>query len=251
MLSFCLRGKSLSYFWAIYLFLFCLAVLAMLGVVGSDWLRRKRANRRFRYASLLDQLCLSVDKANALAPRVVAAQNLTLVDYYAGSLGVLESLLRTVRKMQPYAADIDTLIGAQFLANTCHRRFERVEDGSERLQKGKKILKDTLIGKNSEEHKASSCFFCSKPYTLSDFKGLVIKYAKQRLEVLVCKACFEKTSELHRKKSHLPGVPTAAELDWKDIEGFRPHQFQSDAEKVRASERKMHLSIVKPPNEDT
>gem|GEM_PF-4407477 len=108
----------MSSFWAIYFFLLCVVILAALGIMGSGWFRKKRTYRRFRYASLLDQLCLSVNKANTLAPRVIATQNLTLIDYYAGSLGVLESLLRTVRRMPPYAADIDTLIGAQFLANT-------------------------------------------------------------------------------------------------------------------------------------
>ncbi len=223
----------------------------MLGVVASGWLHKKQAHRRFRHASLLDQLCTSVDKANSLAPKVVAAQNLTLIDYYAGSLGVLESLIRTVRKMQPYTADMDTLVGAQFLANTCYRRFERIEEGANKLQRGQKLQSNVLMGTNSEEHKASNCFFCSKPYTLSDFKGLLVRYAKQRLEVLVCQACFEQTGSLHKKRTNLPGVPTAAELDWKDIEDFRPHNFQPNADQKRSSERKAHLSIVTPPDGDT
>jgi hypothetical protein len=240
----------LSYFWAIYLFLLSAVLLALLGLVGADWLRKKRAHRRFRYASLLDQLGVSVEKANLLAPKVVAAQNLMLIDYYAGSLGVLESLIRTVRRMQPHAADTDTLIGAQFLANTCHRRFERVEEGALQLQKGCKLKKDTLVGKNVQEQNSSCCFFCSKPYTVADFKGLVIKYAKQQLDVLVCQPCFDQTSSLHRKGAPISDGVSAAEVDWKDLEGFRPGAHQ-DKSSMRQSKRKLHLSVVKPPDPES
>ncbi len=187
------------------------------------WRRDKRLDYRARYRKLLYLLEQSTVISNQLESQVKMAEpEKKLVDYYLGTLGVLETLLRTVRTLDPIKGEPASLDTSLYLAQDLSLRCQRVKNAFMGFKTKRKVDYAQLFNQEKPGFlNVIGCYFCSRPYRADFFAHVRVKVQKSHMDVFACRVCEQ---ELEHTKSVriLSFMQDGKSVHWSKVKGYQP-----------------------------
>lgn len=222
-------------------------ILSLVVFSFSFWQRRRDyfsvKAYRAKYLQIVSQLeavTISVRQLEELVPRIGEAR---VLDYYEGSLRIIETLLQTMAKIPPFGADPEILGSASFLVRDCEKRVERTKVAFRESLKGKNINFDQLYGRRSPLIE-KGCYFCSRPLITDRFSRVKVKIDGETKDVLSCNTCKQelKTS---KKVKVLHLVKDGKTIHWSEASDFVPtdHYWNINKRDSIPNVRKLELIV--------
>lgn len=215
---------------------FALTITAAIAAVYSLLIKKKQTSpgsKATPYKKKYSQLMHSLEKSTkicnrleSMVPNMIKARH--LVDYYISTLNVLETLLISMREMEPQAKNVAAMDTALFLADDCLARCMRVEHAFVTFnKKGKFSLKQLLSKSGPGFLDPIGCYFCSRPYAVEKFERVKAVINKKHLEVFACNICAK---ELKEKKTAtvLAFVENKIPIHWAQFPGYKPDKKYFD-----------------------
>ena len=147
-----------------------------------------------------------------------------LIDYYIGTLSVLENLMKSINGLSPQTSSLSSIHTAGLLANDCHHRCQRVESAFKHcLKKGRFSIRDLLSRSGPGYLDKVGCYFCSRPYQASSFDHVTSVVDGKEKSVFSCQVC---ATELKDKKTAtiLSFIEGGVPIHWSKYPGYKSDQ---------------------------
>jgi hypothetical protein len=243
---------------------FATALVLGLVVLGLHFVQQRRQVRdaksyRGRFIQLVAQLETLTRAANALEVQVRGVKDPRVLDYYEGTLKVLETLLAAVRKIPPFGADPSGLDSAFFLVRDCRERLGRTQQAFQDAVRGRAVNLEALHGapvatkRGTSEKRAAmtGCYFCSRPVIVNRFSQVKVKIDGQVKEVMSCKVCKEEL-ETTKKVKVLYFMKDGHPIHWSSIPDYKPSEDFWNINKPgqgQPVQKSRRLEIVRSPQD--
>lgn len=239
------------------------AAVLGLAVVGLHVIQQKRQVRdaksyRGRFIQLVAQLETLTRTVNALEPQARLVKEPRVLDYFEGSLKVLETLLSAIRKIPPFGTDASGLDSAFFLVRDCRERVGRTQQAFQDVMRGRPVNYDALHGKGApakgflgEKKKPvmTGCYFCSRPVIANRFSQVKVKIDDAVKEVMSCKVCKEEL-ETTKKVKVLYFMKDGNPVHWSEAADYKPSEdFWSINKPREAVMKTRRLELVRSPQD--
>lgn len=230
----------------------CFVLIALVSLFFLFDVVFKQKKQKASYQKILNYLDLTVELCNHNYSPILRTQQLKLIDYFCGTLSVLENLLLTVRHLDPRGAHQGAYQGALFLAKDCYLRGKRVENALHDFRK--KGSFDTR--KLYDQFKPGGlnkvgCYFCSRPYEAHFFTQTKAVVDGKRMAVIACKICDHQLKQ-NNKARILKFIRDGKALHWSKIVDYRPKKeyWNLNLNKDYYVTKTKHLSVIhtkRPP----
>ncbi len=234
------------------------AGLLGLGVLVLHSWQQKRQLReaksyRGRFVQRVAQLDSLTRAANTLEPPARQVKDPKVLDYYEGTLKVLETLLTAVRRIPPFGADVASLDSAFFLVRDCRERIGRAQQAFQDSVRGRQVKFEDLHGA-PKPAATTGCYFCSRPVVQNRYSQVKVKIDGAVKEVLSCKVCKDEL-ETTKKVKVLYFMKDGQPIHWSDVADYRPSEDfwninKPNAADSKAAQKTKRLEIVKAPEKE-
>ena len=228
---------------------FLAALILALVVLALHALQQRRTVRdsksyRGRFIQLVAQLDTITRAANVLEPHARGIKDTRVLDYYEGTLKVLETLLMAVRRIPPFGSDPSGLESAFFLVRDCRERIGRSQQAFQDSMRGRPVRLEAFGDKKPAG--ATGCYFCSRPPIPSRFAQVKVKIDGQVKEVTSCKVCKDEL-ETTKKVKVLYFMKDGNPIHWSEISDYKPSEDFWNINKPQPVQRIHRLEIVRDP----
>lgn len=208
-------------------------LVALLVLLLQVWQRRRRSAGAKRYRARFVQLVAQLDTVtrtvNQLEMLARSVREPKLLDYYEGTLRLLENLLQAVTKLQPFGAEPAALDAAFFLVKDLRGRAGRTQQAFQDALRGRAIRWDELFGGAGKAGAAASmplptgCYFCSRPVIADRFSKVKVRLDGQVREVVSCRICREEL-EATKKVKVLYFMKEGRPVHWSEVKDYSPSE---------------------------
>jgi hypothetical protein len=190
------------------------------------WHQRRQVDEartyRARFVQLVAQLDTVTATVNRLEAHVPQVKEPKLLDYYEGTLRILETLLGAVRKLPPFGTDPSALDAAFFLVKDCRHRVGRTQQAFQDALRGRNIKLEDLYGQPNKTE-ATGCYFCSRPVIANRFSQVKVRIDGEVKEVMSCKVCREEL-ETTKKVKVLYFMKEGQPVHWSLVADYLPSE---------------------------
>ena len=202
-------------------------VMAGLVLVLHHWHEQRQASQakiyRGRFIQLVAQLDTVTRGVNDLSQSVRQVREPKLLDYYEGTLRILETLLAAIRRIPPFGDEPGSLDAAFFLVKDCRERLGRTYQGFQDVLRGRELKIDSLYGQTQSNLLTEGCYFCSRPVITGRFTKVKVKLDGEVKEVTSCPVCrgeLESTKKVKVLYFMREGQPT----HWSQVSDYSPSE---------------------------
>ncbi len=211
---------------------FATALVLGLAVIGLHFVQQKHQVRdaksyRGRFIQLVAQLETLTRAVNTIEAQAKLAKDGRVLDYFEGTLRVLETLLAAVRKIPPFGSDPTGLDSAFFLVRDCRERVGRAQQAFQDVIRGRTVNFGALHGLPPESRKKplvmTGCYFCSRPVVANRFAQVKVKIDGQVKEVMSCKVCKDEL-ETTKKVKVLYFMKEGHPVHWSLVADYKPSE---------------------------
>lgn len=181
---------------------------------------------RARFVQLVAQLDTVTTSVNHLGGQVRQVKDSKLLDYYEGTLRILETLLSAVRKIPPFGTDPSQLDSAFFLVRDCRHRVGRTQQAFQDALRGREVRLEDLYGQAGlarQKPESAGCYFCSRPVIASRFANVKVRIDGDIKEVMSCKVCKDEL-ESTKKVKVLYFMKDGKPVHWSEIGDYSPSE---------------------------
>lgn len=202
--------------------------LGLLVLVLHYWHQRRlqleTRTYRARFVQLIAQLETVTSTVNRLEAYLRQVREPKLLDYYEGSLRILETLLGAVHKLPPFGSDPSQLDSAFYLVKDCRLRIGRTQQAFQDALRGREVKFEELYGhpKRASVEQAG-CYFCSRPVMPSRFSKVKVRIDGGIKEVMSCQVCREEL-ETTKKVKVLYFMKEGRPVHWSLIPDYHPSE---------------------------
>ena len=210
---------------------FATALALGLLVLGLHFLQQKRQVRdaksyRGRFIQLVAQLETLTRAVTMLEPQARLVKDPRVLDYFEGTLRVLETLLAAVRRIPPFGSDPTGLDSAFFLVRDCRERVGRAQQAFQDVIRGRTVNLEALHGAPLDKQRktvTTGCYFCSRPVLANRFSQVKVKIDGQVKEVMSCKICKDEL-ETTKKVKVLYFMKEGHPVHWSQVADYKPSE---------------------------
>lgn len=227
-------------------------VLALHALQQSRMVRDSKSYRG-RFIQLVAQLDTITRAVNGLEPQARATKDTRVLDYYEGTLKVLETLLTAVRRIPPFGSDPSGLDSAFFLVRDCRERVGRAQQAFQDAASGRPLRLDAAAEKSKGAKKAdkqaralAGCYFCSRPVIADRFAQVKVKIDGEIKEVTSCKICKDEL-ESTKKVKVLYFMKEGHPVHWSEIGDYKPSEDFWNINKPQPVQKTHRLELVRDP----
>ena len=185
--------------------------------------RRNRLDYRARFRRIIYLFEQSTAICNQLEKQTKELESeKKLLNYYLGTLGVLETLLQTVKGLDSHRGDPESLNTALYLAQDLHQRCLRVQTAFQDFKAKKAVNYDALFSQKKPGYlDVIGCYFCSRPYKADFFSHVKVKVQDNVLDVFACRICEQEL--VHTKSVRILSFKQDGKsVHWSKIKGYQP-----------------------------
>ena len=224
-------------------------VLGLLGLVLYGTHRRgqrlgAKAYRQ-RFLQLVVQLETVTQSVNDLGTSVKLVREPKVLDYYEGTLRLLETLLGAMRKVEPFGTDETVLNSAVFLVRDCRQRVGRIQRAFRDAIAGQPINFEELHGAESsgEGLQIVGCYFCSRPVISERLAQVKVRLDGNVQDVVSCKVCRDELTKTKKVKV-LHFMQDGKPIHWSKVSEYHPSEDFWNINKRDLPTRPRHLELV-------
>ena len=226
-------------------------VLAVLLLTLQGWQQRRQRRDAVSYRSRFTQLVAQLDDVthtvNNMAAQVREAHERgapKVLDYYEGTLRVVETVLGAVAKMPAFGHGASGLDSAFFLVNDCRRRLGRLSQAFEDLRHDRAVDLDTLYGVPPMAlPTVRGCYFCSRPVAEDRQSKVKVRLDRDVKAVTSCRICREEL-ESTKKVKVLYFMRDGQQVHWSEVKDYQPSDDFWDLNRRSTVRRTRHLEVV-------
>lgn len=208
--------------------------LGLLVAILHMWHQRRQLggakSYRARFVQLVAQLDTVTTSVNQLGGQVRQVKDSKLLDYYEGTLRILETLLTAVRRIPPFGTEPSQLDSAFFLVRDCRHRVGRTQQAFQDALRGREVRLEELYGQSDLGRAGSKalpeptgCYFCSRPVIASRFAKVKVKIDGEIKEVTSCKVCKDEL-ESTKKVKVLYFMKEGKPVHWSEVADYHPSE---------------------------
>lgn len=208
--------------------------------------KKKRKKEAASYQKVLQYLDLTVSRCNEIYSPVLRTRQLKLIDYFCGTLSVLENLLLTIRHLDPKRAYQGSYQSALFLAKDCYLRSKRVETALNEFQKkGSFDMRKLYDQFKPGGLNKVGCYFCSRPYEAHFFTQTKALIDNKHLAVVACKICDHQLRNGNKARI-LKFIRDGRPVHWSKISDYKPKKeyWNLNLNKDYYVTKTKHLSVI-------
>jgi hypothetical protein len=222
-------------------------VLSLVVFLLHFWHQRRQLDEakayRARFVQLVAQLETVTTTVNRLEAHVRSIKEPKLLDYYEGTLRILETLLGAVRKLPPFGSDTGSLESAFYLVKDCRHRVGRTQQAFQDSMRGREVKLEELYGHGKKSIDQTGCYFCSRPVISSRFSKVKVKIDGDVREVMSCKICREEL-ETTKKVKVLYFMKDGRPVHWSQMPDYHPSEDFWNINKRDAIRKTRKLELV-------
>jgi hypothetical protein len=196
---------------------------------------------RAKYVQLVSQLDSITASANHLGGHLERIADPKILDYYEGTLKILETLLSAIRKLPPFGKEPTDLNPAFFLTQDCRDRIFKAQKAFRAHLRGKSVNTQQLFGQKGP--KATGCYFCSRPVVANKFSKVKVKLDGDVKEVFSCSIC-RRELETTKKVKVLYFMKGGAPVHWSQVGDYAPNEDYWNINKHKPVRKTRHLELV-------
>ena len=225
------------------------AVLSILGM-GLYSIQRHRQEAgakayRQRFVQLVRQLDTVTSVVNDLAEGLKFVNDSRVLDYYEGTLRLLETLLGAVKKVEPYGTNLAALNSAAYLIRDLRERVGRLQSVFQRVINREPLDINELKGVDGDMSlpQVKGCYFCSRPVIVERIAAVKVRIDGQIREVVGCKICRDELSTTKKVKV-LHFMQEGKPLHWSLVNDYQPSEDFWNINKREPVQPKRRLELV-------
>lgn len=238
------RNMIESAFWLPF-FIVGLFAAAMASLAVFWWrarhhdLSRVYRSRYLRLVAELEAITITVNRMAGVLPKISDPK---VVDYYEGTLRILETLLGAAKKLPPSGSEPIMLNSAFHLIRDCQARVKRTMKSFKRALRGRTVDLDELYGR-SKPYLATGCYFCSRPIAMDQFSFIQVRVEAKILKVLSCPVCHEELKQTKKIKI-LNFLKDGKPAHWSEFPEYRPSQDFWRLNERKYVNKTQHLTLI-------
>ena len=201
------------------------ALVVGLYAVHRNWQRSGARVYRQKFLQSVMQLDTVTRGVNDLGANIRQIKDAKVLEYYEGTLRLLETLLGVIRKVEPFGTNPAALNSAMFLIRDLRERVGRLERAFKDVLSGRSTNLSMLYGTAPAEGAplVTGCYFCSRPVISERFSEVRVRLDGQVREVMGCKICRDELADSQKVKV-LHFMQDGQPVHWSKVDDYKPNE---------------------------
>ena len=192
------------------------------------------------YLRLIAKLDAITARANAIAKLSEHLNDEKVLRYFEDNLHRIENLLHVVQGLREGKRDLRSLLLIMRMVEEAGRRLKRIDAAVRASLKGKMVNYGKLYDWRLNTADVKGCYFCSRPFDVSQFKIVKTKIHGVTIKVWGCNVCRSQLRK-DRKVKVLYFLKKGQPIHWQHVKEYTP---TDDFWNLNKAESKPDLKLV-------
>ena len=230
--------------WWVPLFLACLMALVFAILYKKGIGRNIDPGLKYReqFEALVARLENITVRVNVLARELSTDQNRTYWDTFELLLTQYEQLLDSMQAMPTISRSLDLIKASDALISDLEQKFEAYVNSLNKTDGAHSAAKEAT--KKAGVFLTKGCYFCSRPFVLSEFRLVKVRIDGNILRGIGCSVCRNALKD-KKKVKVLYFRKEGRQLHWSETPGYQPRPDYYDINEENKSDRERpNLSLV-------